>query len=130
MDEKSSTPTTSDILARFQRAPGQRYYSPEQRKAILDAFHAWTGNAQSFCAQHGVTETSLYAWLRVFRTHGTAALSEHVRGRPERKPRKGLYTPEQRRGAVEAYLKSGQGAGPFAKVWGVTPRILRTWVKA
>ena len=130
MSDTSSTPPTSDILARIKRPPGQRYYTVDQRTLILETFQAWPGNAQSFCAQHEVTETTLYAWLRLFRAHGSTGLKEHVRGRPTRKPRRGLYTPEQRRATVESFLKSGQGAEPFAKVWGVTPRILRIWVKA
>lgn len=130
MDNQRSGPPTGDLGAKFQRAPGQRYYTPEQRRAMLEAFHAWTGTPGAFCAQHGVTESTLYAWLRVFRARGASGLQAAGRSRAKPAGRHRQYTPEQRRAAVEAFLKSGQGAEPFAKVWGVTPRILRIWVLA
>lgn len=42
----------------------------------------------------------------------------------------GPYTPEQRRQAVEAYLKSGMSQKDFAKTWGTSPGSLFNWVKA
>lgn len=42
----------------------------------------------------------------------------------------GPYSPEQRRQAVEAYLKSGLTQQEFAKVWGTSPGSLFNWVKA
>lgn len=42
----------------------------------------------------------------------------------------GLYTPEQRRQAVEAYLKSGMTMRDFAKTWGTSEGSLYNWVKA
>ena len=42
----------------------------------------------------------------------------------------GPYTPEQRRQAVEAYLKSGMTQKDFAKTWGTSQGSLFNWVKA
>jgi transposase InsO family protein/transposase-like protein len=42
----------------------------------------------------------------------------------------GPYTPEQRRQAVEAYLKSGMSQKDFAKTWGTSEGSLYNWVKA
>lgn len=41
----------------------------------------------------------------------------------------GPYSPEQRRQAVEAYLKSGMTQADFAKTWGTSSASLFHWVK-
>jgi transposase InsO family protein/transposase-like protein len=42
----------------------------------------------------------------------------------------GPYSPDQRRQAVEAYLKSGVSAKDFAKTWGTSPASLFKWQRA
>ena len=45
--------------------------------------------------------------------------------------RPGPYSPEKRREAVEAYLKSGMSLDEFGKVWGINGRsTLWKWVRA
>jgi transposase InsO family protein len=39
------------------------------------------------------------------------------------------YTPEERRGAVEAFLKSGRKRGDFARLWGCSASSLDKWVR-
>ncbi|MCH7477557.1 MAG: DDE-type integrase/transposase/recombinase [SAR324 cluster bacterium] len=124
--DERKVPTTGEPI--WKRAPGQRYYTAEQRRALVAAYHAWDRGLEAFCQEHEVTATSLYAWLRAFKAGGAEALAAHVRGRPARKVRRGQYSPEQRRQAVEQHLKQGGGAAAFAQVWGITPRILRIWV--
>lgn len=41
----------------------------------------------------------------------------------------GPYTPEERRQAIEAYLKSGLPQEDFCKTWGVSPSTLIGWLK-
>ncbi len=125
METKSSEAPTGGIVARVQRPAGTRYFTPEQRQALLEALRGWTGTPDAFCAEFGVSRTSLYMWRHAVKAHGSTGL----RGRRGLKPRRGQYSPEQRRQAVEQYLKQGgQGAEAFAKVWGITARILRVWV--
>lgn len=112
----------------WQRAPGQRYYTPDQRRALVEAFQRWEGTREAFLSAHSVTPTTLYGLLRAYREGGSAGLATHVRGRQRIAKHKGQYTPEQRRQAVEAYLKRGGSAESFANVWGVTPRVLRYWI--
>jgi transposase-like protein len=40
-----------------------------------------------------------------------------------------VYTPEQRRKAVESFSKSGQTLKHFAKAWGVNAQVLGRWVR-
>lgn len=52
------------------------------------------------------------------------------RGRRKGKRRHaGPYTPEQRRQAVEAYLKSGMTQEDFARTWGITAKSLIIWLQ-
>lgn len=58
-------------------------------------------------------------------------VSRRGRGKQKRERRHaGPYSPEQRRQAVEAYLKSGMSQKDFAKTWGTSPGSLFNWVKA
>lgn len=54
------------------------------------------------------------------------------RGRPGRRPgpqTQRRYTPEERRAAVEAYVKSGLSYEGFAQVWGISRHTLYVWMK-
>ena len=108
-----------------------RYYTSQQRLALVQGSHAYAGTAEAFCREHGLSASSLYVWRRAFQTHGAVGLEAGLHGRSAKR-RKTIrqYTPEQRREAVEGLAKSGLTQEDFAKRWGVTPRILRIWVKA
>ncbi len=59
-----------------------------------------------------------------------APAKEKARGKRKRVLRHaGPYTPEQRRQAVEAYIKSGMSAKDFAKTWGTGESTLYNWVQ-
>jgi len=60
----------------------------------------------------------LYKWLNDANRSGKA-VAHHA----------GPYRPEQRRQAVEAFLKSGQTLEAFAKIWGAEKKTLWIWVK-
>lgn len=56
--------------------------------------------------------------------------AKRVKGKKKRVMRHaGPYTPDQRRQAVEAYLKSGMKAKDFAKTWGTSEASLYNWLK-
>ena len=112
------------------RPATRRRFTAEQKQAILKAYDAWGGTMADFSAAQGVSSTSLCAWRRAFQAHGTQGLVGG-RGKPGPRPARhqGPYPPAARQQAVEAYQKSGIPLGDFAKVWKVTPRILRGWVR-
>ena len=128
-----STGTGKPPLPTAPESPGKasRYYTSQERLALVQASEAYAGTAGAFCAEHGLSASSLYVWRRAFQTHGAVGLEAGLHG-PSAKRRKRIrqYTPEQRREAVEGLAKSGLTQHDFAKRWGVTPRILRIWVKA
>jgi len=105
-----------------------RRFTAEQKQALLKAYDAWAGPMKEFCAAQGVSSTSLCAWRRAYQVHGAQGLVGG-RGKPGPKPARhqGPYTPAARQQAVDAYQKSGMTLQDFAKVWKVSPRILKDW---
>ncbi len=107
----------------------RRPYTPEQRLALIQAADAWQGRQKDFCAQVGVGETALIAWRKVYRARGAAGLQAGLWVGNRVAVRRGPYRPAQRQQAVETYRQSGQPLDTFARLWQITPRILRHWVR-
>lgn len=124
-----TTPTTThpEVPIQGRRGPGK--YTQEQRLSLLKAFDAWEGSQSDFCRKHKVNRITLWAWKRAYQAHGEAGLASGVSLGKKRKTRKPRYTPEQKRQAVEACLKSGQSMMAFGKLWGVHRRVLSNWMK-
>lgn len=116
-----------------QRSGGRtsRNFAPAQRLALIQAAEAYAGSVEDFCKQQGISSTTLYNWRNAFRAHGATGLEKGMHGpKAKRRTATRQYTPEQRREAVEGLAKSELTQQAYAKIWGVTPRILRIWVKA
>ncbi len=76
----------------------------------------------AFCREKGVNKVTLWEWRRA---------SKGVKRRGSKSAKKqSVYTPEQRRKAVEAFSRSGQTLLNFGKAWGMNPQVLGRWVKA
>ena len=132
MEPETPTPTNpitpqSEVPAGGRSGPGG--YTAEQRRSLLKAFDAWEGTQADFCREHKVNRVTFYAWKRAYQAHGEAGLAGGVRQGRKRKRRIARFTPEQKRQAVEACLKSGQSMHAFGRLWGVHPRVLSGWMK-
>ncbi len=125
--ESTPTSTHPEVSARGRRGPVR--YTQEQRLNLLKAFDAREGSQADFCFKHKVNRITLWAWKRAYQVHGEAGLASGVSLGKKRKARSTRYTPEQKRQAVEACLKSGQSMMAFGKLWGVHPRVLSNWLK-
>ena len=98
---------------------GRRPYSPEHKAAVLKALAAWTGSRRAFCELQGIHPATLIAWQKG--PYPTSA-------RPLNTPTK--YNADQRRQAVEGFLKAGLSYARFSKVMGLNDRCLMRWVAA
>src|SRR5262249_54511658 len=91
-----------------------------QQSELVAAFQASHQSVRDFCAEHGVSQSSLMRWQRKAggraRAKATPTSREH-------------FSPEERRQAVEAYLKSGMTFESFAVTWGVSSHSLSKWVR-
>lgn len=99
---------------------GKKYvrYTEEFKQEVLAAYQTRTCNQAEFCAQYGISNQTISNWL-AGRTRTT-----------QRRKKSGPVAPEQRKQAVEAYLKSNVPAKEFSNLWGLgTPKTLLKWVK-
>lgn len=104
------------------RRPPRRRYTPEEKRRLVEA-HARSGQShEDFCLQHGVSRASLVKWRRAL---GYSSKRGPRRGTTKRP----TYTPEERRAAVEEYVKSGRSREEFAKLWGCSASSLDKWRK-
>jgi transposase InsO family protein len=118
--------------ARQARPPGRgKAFQPEQKQKILEAFATWQGPVAAFCQEHGISVATIYEWKKP----RTKKVAKAKVAKPAKKAAKGpkkqsVYSPEQRRKAVEAFSRSGQTLLHFGKAWGINPQVLGRWVKA
>ncbi|MCA8979445.1 MAG: IS3 family transposase, partial [Planctomycetes bacterium] len=89
--------------------------SRAQRARLLADFESSGVTPDAFCAEHGIQPSTLTTWQRAARR----------RSRSKRP----CFTPEERRTAVEEFLKSGRRREDFAKLWGCSASSLDNWVR-
>ena len=99
------------------RAPRLRVPAHE-RERLLAEFAASDLSADEFAKRCAVRPKTFAAWLR----------GERTKGKPDPRLAK-RFTPEERRGAVEAFLKSGRKREDFARLWGCSASSLDKWVR-
>ena len=99
---------------------GRRRYTAAERSEVLEALEASGQSVADFSAERGLRESTLYTWLQHSQRNGAA----------RRVPRRhASYTAEQRRAALDAYARSGRTREEFAKLWGISPQTLGSWLK-
>ena len=68
---------------RSPRRPSPRRYSPEEKRAAVEAFHGFGVTQSAFARLWGMTVRSLRAWLTRYKDGGPKALEPRRRGRPK-----------------------------------------------
>jgi len=107
---KDEPPATGSGRRSFPRR------TPEERADLLALYAKSPLTPEEFCAAHEIKPDTFKVWLR--RTKKT------VDPRFSRR-----FTPEERREAVEAFLKSGRTRGDFVRLWGCSPSSLDKWLE-
>lgn len=118
--------------------------SSAEQEALLEE-QARTGESDTdFSARLGIRRSTLHTWRTRARqraggaAQGTApeARAPGAKGEAKRsgQQRQGgarrEYSPEERRGAVEAFLKSGRTRVDFCRLWGCSTSSLDHWLRA
>ena len=111
-------PAEPEAPARARRRTPRPRYSPEAQARILSDFAESNLSQRVFATQSGVSVSTLQKWLR---------RESAAPGAPSRYANR--FSPEERRAAVEAYLKSGRKRRDFAKLWGCSPSSLDKWLR-
>ncbi len=96
---------------------------------MILALQDWTGTKDAFCRQYNSHMVTLNAWRRRYKQYGEAGLEPGFKKPKSKKKTRPYSNPDQKRQAVEAYLKSGRTLEDFSKIWGVNERTLTRWVK-
>jgi transposase InsO family protein len=86
------------------------------------------GSQRDFCAAQGIVPSTFNNWLRDYQTQGEEKMRQQYTGYLASGKHDGPYTPDQRRQAVEMFLKSGSTLHDFSKAWGVSEAALGHWV--
>jgi len=111
---------------------------PAHDPIVEDALEKWLryirefleegGSQRAFCAARGINFPSFNKRFRTYQKRGEKYLREHS-GRGNRQNKhNGPYTADQRRQAVEAFLKSGTTQDDFARLWGIGTKTLNYWL--
>jgi transposase InsO family protein/transposase-like protein len=126
------SPSLSKKIEEPESLPGGRSSAAERRvvwrsaseiASLLAALEASGESVHAFAASRGLHVSTLYGWLRRARHREPLRRTRSVRGRQ-------VFSSEERRGALEAWSKSGLTAIAFSKLWGVSPESLRGWRRA
>ena len=91
----------------------------------LKEFEAIGGTQQEFCKSRGISPATFSGWWNKYQLAGELGLQKTR----ARSTHYGSWSPDQRRLAVEAYLKSGVDYSDFGRVWGVGEHSLKIWVE-
>ena len=97
----------------------RRRRSQAEWSALVRDFEASGQTLTDFAARHDLGVESVRRWVQ--------RLGKGRAGKRSRPPRR-RFTPDERREAVEAYLKSGRSVPDFSRLWGCSPSSLTKWV--
>lgn len=102
-----------DIMHKKKRKYGRRFTDDEKLK-IVQGFLESGMTRTDYCENVDIAHATLNRWLREYGQTGRS--------------KKSRYTPEQRKQAVEEYLRSDMSQSDFSKVWGINQKSLSKWV--
>ncbi len=100
---------------------GRRRFSRTEREELLEALVECGEDEESFCRSQDLSLSTLRAWRARKRLPQRAASSQEGRRR--------RYTAEEKRGALEAFERSGRTQAEFAALWGISAHTLAAWSK-
>lgn len=108
----------------------RRSWTREFKAALVEAWLASGEPAQRFAAKHGIQGIQLVRWRDAA---SRPSAPRKGRPRPARRPHRPaavrpVFSPEEKRAAVEGLQKTELTHSVFAKLFGITARTLQTWV--
>jgi transposase-like protein len=111
--------------------PRERKFTRAEKDAILAELEASGEPVPVFAQKRGLSGSTIYTWRSDARTGSSGADRQRkARGRGgAKKPTRRTFNGDERRQAVEAYLKSGMSQRPFAKLYGISEGSLGNWVR-
>lgn len=108
------------------------WHDPYTIQEKLRALHRYRHSGltiDAFCEREGLNSASLCKWRRQYADFGEEGLQPKPKVGSSKALSRGPFTAEQRREAVEMYLKSTMPREMFAKTWGISAGSLDNWVR-
>lgn len=127
-----TTPVVSNLPATPTLPTTSKTQDPshfERKLALIREFLGQMGTQKTFCRLHGINPATFSGWLQEYKREGEEKMKARHDQLQERSGHTGPYTPEERRKAVETYLKSNSPMDDFARLWGLGESSLRHWVQ-
>jgi transposase InsO family protein len=121
-----STPTESSPQTPPTPTVGKTegFTTREKWLSYLKEYEVTGGSQNAFCNNRGINPGTFSSWWSRYRLLGESGLRKRSQGSPHY----GSWSPDERRMAVEGYLKSGMNISDFARLWGVGDEPLKIWV--
>jgi transposase InsO family protein len=109
---------------------GGKRFTVEQKLELLARYQSSGKQMRDFCSLAGISTATLCKWRRQLAGSGEGALQDRPsrRNSVKRTPARS-YTADERRAAIEAYLKSGRTQLDFARIWGVPAATFGKWMR-
>ncbi|MGD0455895.1 MAG: DDE-type integrase/transposase/recombinase [Solirubrobacteraceae bacterium] len=100
----------------------------EKRLSLIKEYLQIGGSQRAFCIARGINGATFNGWMKDYQQLG----EEGMRLRHEKNlasgQHDGPYSPDERRQAVEMFLKAGTSICDFSRVWGVSESSLAKWL--
>ena len=137
MKDRDTRPTTAGAepgtpgVAPAVKTPGDssRRYGADERKSLLGELASSGETIDEFCARRKVSSASICKWRKLLETHGESGLAPRQWvGNPNGEHGR-IRSPDERRAAVEAFLRSGMSVEVFSRTYGCSSVTLRSWLK-
>ena len=103
-------------------------FSDAQRRAHVEAFEQSGQTQTAYCREQGFSASCLLRWRSAVHEESKPAEARRC-GKASQTARHRIFSPEERRQAVEAFEKSGLTRESFCRTWGVSAASLAAWMK-
>jgi transposase-like protein/transposase InsO family protein len=108
----------------------RRRFQATDKARLLDELDRSGLTVQEFAEQHGLSPSLLYTWRKLWKKGALGGPGGPRKvAPPARAKAVHSFTPDQRRQAVEAYLKAGMPVKAFAKLYGIADKSLTEWLR-
>jgi transposase InsO family protein len=122
------SPLTTHVTPTEPADPLAGLNNVEKRIFWVKEYLKTGGSQRAFCEAQGLIASTFNNWLKDYQTLGEEKMRKQYTGYLASGHHDGPYTPDQRRQAVEMFLKSGSSLRDFSKAWGVSEAALGHWV--
>ncbi len=106
----------------------RRKYTDKQKCDYVTLYKKSGETQAEFCAEHGINVSCLIRWRRELGDTARPRLRKSTGKKRGPRPHR-VFTPEDRRRAIEAFKDAGLSLLAFGRTWGVSANSLSEWMR-